>query len=229
VRASGVNCALCLSNPVPQAFPLSEWELTVQIKPFVFCVPALLLTCCVSMAQTNPPPAAQPQSIATSADSPEIRQFQKVEDNWAESINNRDQYGLELVLSPLFVDVSASGDITTRNQQVAQLINAEDKTLHVELHVITVRMLGDVAVVNGTYSLRHKGSSSEVVDKGIFTHVFQRSHSAWLCVNAQRTALREESNAKAKKQSNAEFPFHIPIFSKGNSGPQTTTQPSNPQ
>ena len=30
-----------------------------------------------------------------------------------------DQYGLELVLSPLLVDVSATGDITTRNQQVA--------------------------------------------------------------------------------------------------------------
>jgi hypothetical protein len=34
----------------------------------------------------------------------------------------RDQYALELVLSPLFVDVSAGGDITTRNQQLAQLI-----------------------------------------------------------------------------------------------------------
>jgi len=27
--------------------------------------------------------------------------------------------------------------------------------------------------------------------------------------------LREESNAKAKKQSNAELPFHFPLFTKG--------------
>jgi len=198
----------------------------VRIKPFLSCFSALLLSCCVSIAQTNAPAAAQ--STATSADSPEIRQFQKVEDNWSESVNNRDQYGLELVLSPLFVDVSASGDISTRNQQVAAMINSEDKTLHVDLRVITVRLLGDVAVVSGTYTIRHKGpSGGEVNDKGIFTHVFQRAHGAWLCVNAQRTALREESNVKAKKQSNAELPFHIPIFSRGNSGPQTTAPQSS--
>jgi hypothetical protein len=27
--------------------------------------------------------------------------------------------------------------------------------------------------------------------------------------------LREDSNAKPKKQSNAELPFHIPLFSRG--------------
>ena len=62
--------------------------------------------------------------------SPEIAQFQKIEDSWSDAVNRRDQYALELVLSPLFVDVSASGDVTTRNQQVAQVISGEDKTLY---------------------------------------------------------------------------------------------------
>ena len=60
--------------------------------------------------------------------SPEIAQFQKIEDAWSNAVNQHDQYGLELVLSPLFMDVSANGDITTRNQQVAQVIAGEDKT-----------------------------------------------------------------------------------------------------
>ncbi len=68
-------------------------------------------------------------------------------------MNRRDQYGLELVLSPLFVDVSASGDVTTRNQQVAQVISGDDKTLYLTQKVVTVRMLGDIAVANGTYTL----------------------------------------------------------------------------
>ncbi len=55
---------------------------------------------------------------------PTCKQFQKIEDAWADAINRRDQYSLENVLSPLFVDVSASGDITTRNQQLAFLIAA---------------------------------------------------------------------------------------------------------
>jgi len=189
---------------------------------FLVCTLVLFLICGASNAQTpgqTPAAAATPANVTTS-ESPEIREFQKIEDSWATSINDRDQYGLELVLSPLFVDVSATGDITTRNQQVAFVITGDDKTIHLDQRVITVRMLGDVAVANGTYTLHHKVASAEVNEKGIFTHVFERSHGGWLCINSQRTVLREDSNAKAKKQSNAELPFHIPLFSKADKGPQ---------
>jgi ketosteroid isomerase-like protein len=192
----------------------------LRMTRFLACLFALLPVCCVSIAQ-NPAPAATPiAASAATTESPEIREFQKVEDSWSEAINNRDQYGLELVLSPLLVDVSATGDITTRNQQVALTLNGDDKTVHLDQRVITVRMLGDLAVTNGTYTLHHKVGAAEVNEKGIFTHVFQRSHSAWLCINSQRTVLREESTAKQKKQSTAELPFHVPLFSKGDKGPQ---------
>jgi hypothetical protein len=177
-------------------------------------------TCCVSFGQNPAVPAAAAPG-ATSAENPAIGQFQKIEDSWSTSVNTRDQYGLELVLSPLFVDVSATGDITTRNQQVAQMINGEDKTLHLDQRVVTVRLLGDVAVANGTYALHHKVNTAEANERGVFTQVFEKSHGGWLCINSQRTILREDSNAKQqKKQSNAELPFHVPLFSKGNSGPQ---------
>jgi ketosteroid isomerase-like protein len=185
---------------------------------FLTCFSAFLLLCCVSVAQT-PAPAAPPVNV-TSAESPAVQEFQKIEDAWSTAVNGRDQYGLELVLSPLYVDVSASGDITTRNQQVASVITGEDKTVHLDQRVITVRMLGDIAVANGTYALHHKVNSAELNEKGIFTHVFERTRGGWLCINSQRTVLREESNAKQKKQSNAEMPFHIPLFSKTDKGPQ---------
>lgn len=183
-------------------------------------LPVLLLSSSFALAQNAAPVPAASQNAATSAESPEIREFQKIEDAWANAINQRDQYSLELVLSPLFVDVAASGDITTRNQQLAQLITDEDKTLHLDQRVITVRMLGDIAVANGTYVLHHKSGSAERDEKGVFTHVFERVHSGWLCINSQRTSLREDSNAKPKKQSNAEMPFHIPLFTKGDRNPQ---------
>jgi ketosteroid isomerase-like protein len=165
------------------------------------------------VAQSPAPVPAKP--AVTSAESPEIREFQKIEDTWSAAVNQRDQYSLELVLSPLFVDVSASGNITTRNQQLAQLITGEDKTLHYDQRVITVRLLGDIAVANGTYVMHHKVNSAQVDEKGIFTHVFERLRGGWVCINSQRTVLREDSNAKPKKQSNAELPFHFPLFPKG--------------
>ena len=155
----------------------------------------------------------------TSAEIPEIRELQKVEDSWSNALNQRDQYGLELVLSPLFVNVSATGDVTTRNQQVVGLINQEDKTATTDQRVITVRMLGDVAVANGTYTYTHKVSGNVVEEKGVFTHVFQRLRGNWVCLNAQRTLLRADAPTKvktkaAKTKNDGDLPFHIPLFSK---------------
>jgi ketosteroid isomerase-like protein len=165
----------------------------------------------------NSQPAAQPG--VTSTANPEVVQFQKIEDSWSDAVNRRDQYGLELVLSPLFVDVSATGDVTTRNQQVVQVISGEDKTMSLTQKVVTVRLLGDIAVANGTYTLHHKVSGAEVDEKGVFTHVFERVHSGWLCINSQRTVLRQE-NARQKKTTTAGDPLHIPFFTKSDKGPQ---------
>ena len=211
-------------------FPVN-WEFTLRMKRLFACFSASLLLCCAANAQnltanplansnptTTPPPADEPG--VTSTVSPEITQFQKIEDNWSDSVNRRDQYGLELVLSPLFVDVSASGDVTTRNQQVVQAISGEDKTLSLSQKVITVRMLGDIAVANGTYTLHHKVNGNPVDEKGIFTHVFERVHNGWLCINSQRTVLRQDNTQKKNRPTTASDPFHIPFFSKGDKGPQ---------
>ena len=193
------------------------------MNPRYLCFSALLFSCCAVFSQSPAGPAATPNpaptpvatSAATSDVGPQVKEFQKIEDTWSTAINSRDQYGLELVLSPLFVDVSANGDITTRNQQLAQLITGEDKSMHLEQRVVTVRLLGDTAVANGTYVLHHKAVSGLVDEKGVFTHVYERIRGGWVCVNSQRTLLREDAPGKKKKQaSEAEMPFHIPLFSK---------------
>jgi ketosteroid isomerase-like protein len=168
---------------------------------------------------SNVPAADQPG--VTSTVTPEIAQFQKIEDSWSDAVNRRDQYGLELVLSPLFVDVSSGGDVSTRNQQVVQVINGEDKTISLTQKVITVRMLGDIAVANGTYTLHHKVNGNPVDEKGVFTHVFERVHAGWLCINSQRTVLRQDNSVNKKSRpTTASEPFHIPWFEKGDKGPQ---------
>jgi hypothetical protein len=103
------------------------------------------------------------------------------------------------------------------------LINQADKNAVTDMRVITVRMLGDVAVANGTYSYTHRVNGTPEVEKGIFTHVFQRLHGNWVCLNAQRTLIRQEGPAKpvkTKAKSEAELPFHIPLFSKSDKSNQ---------
>jgi hypothetical protein len=207
------------------------WEYSSPMSRIRTGFSALFLLCSVSIAhpQAYASAAQDPHSVpasttsgtgVTTTQSPEISQFQKIEDSWSNAVNGRDQYGLELVLSPLFVDVAASGDITTRNQQLANVITGDDKTVWLTQKVITVRMLGDIAVANGTYTLHHRINAAEVDEKGVFTHVFERLRGGWVCVNSQRTALRDDPNGGSKqKRSNTE-PFHFPLFSKGDKGPQ---------
>src|SRR5579871_4002908 len=146
---------------------IGSGEFESDMARFAFCFSALFALIAISASsQTAPTASAPAASAVTSTAAPELAEFQKIEDNWSNAINTRDQYGMELVLSPLFVDVSADGSVSTRNQQLATLLAGDDKTLHLDQHVVAVRMLGDIAVANGTYVLRYKGAAGPVEEKG---------------------------------------------------------------
>ncbi|MGH9606672.1 MAG: nuclear transport factor 2 family protein [Terracidiphilus sp.] len=186
---------------------------------FIAVLAAALFACSFSAAQSA---AASPTAVQTgvaSTQSPQIRQFQGIEDKWSQAENQHDQYGLDLVLSPLLVNVAANGEFTTHDQQVVQAITNDDKLYYLTQKVSTVRLLGDIAVVNGTYELRHRVNSAEILDKGVFTHIFEQTRGGWMCVNSQRTLVGEDSNARtaksrSKRSATAELPFHIPLFMK---------------
>ncbi|HVJ08802.1 MAG TPA: nuclear transport factor 2 family protein [Acidisarcina sp.] len=179
-----------------------------------------LLSACVvatpAFGQQAPVVAA-----STTSQPPEIKQMQHLEDQWDDALARHDQYGLELVLAPQFIDISSAGDVTTRNQQIARIFlkdNGAPASLHQK--VITVRMYGDIAIVNGTYTLQKHGEGGPVEERGVFSHVFQRVRTAWQCINSQRTLVVEESLTKPKTHkknsaSNAELPMHVPGLYQG--------------
>jgi ketosteroid isomerase-like protein len=137
----------------------------------------------------------------------EIKTFQQVEDRWSQAIAKRDQYALELVLSPELVDFSASGAQMTRNQQIAMLFAKGAEPLSLDQCVINVRRFDAVALVIGSYVEQLRVNGKLVRQEGKFTHVYQRVNGNWLCVSAQRTAELEPTLRKpqeASKQDNGE-------------------------
>ena len=203
-----------------------------SIAGLLFCFPGLVAGYsaqgqgAVARTAMNSSRAAAVPLAAAATDSPAVRELQAVEDKWTAALNQRDQYGLELVLAPLFMNVSQSGVFTTRDQQIANLITLDDKTAATEQKVLAARVLGDVAIATGTYAHRHRVGNAEVLDRGIFTHVFQRQHGQWMCVSAQETPVVSETpgakpkSSKTKTKAQAEMPFHIPFFTKGDSSKQ---------
>jgi hypothetical protein len=177
---------------------------------------------------------AQEAASEQSAKPPtQIEIMQKIEDSWSDALAKRDQYGLEMVLSPQFVNISSQGDVRTRNQEIANVLTKYPDLISIEQKVVTVRTMGDVAVVNGTYILQRRDNGHPVDEKGIFTHVYQRTRSNWQCINAQRTIVVEQGVQKAKaakKSSTAELPFHVPLLHKGDDpNPAAAAAPPAPQ
>ena len=166
--------------------------------------------------------SAQPQP-------PEIAQFQKLEDQWSDAVAKRDQYQLELLMSPILVNISASGEVTTRNQQIAQLYEkAGPQLISMEQRVVNVRTFEDMAVVDGTYIIKWKINAQVQEERGIFTHVFQHARGNWVCVHSQRTAVVEKVDQKQKpasKKSTAELPFRIPLIHEGTQSSQPAPAP----
>jgi ketosteroid isomerase-like protein len=189
---------------------------------------SLLIALCMSLVAAS---AGAQQATKTSTVPPAFKEMQQVEDRWNDAVTKRDQYGLELVLAPQFIGISATGDVATRNQQIAQLLVKGAGPDSLEQKVVSVRFVGDIAIVNGTYVISWKTDKGPVLEKGIFSHVFEHVRTNWLCLNSQRTVVAEDSKRVAAqekpkaKSSNAQLPMHIPLVYKG---PDSTQPPPKP-
>jgi ketosteroid isomerase-like protein len=169
--------------------------------------------------------------------SPEIAQMQAVEDSWDGAVTKRDQFGLENMLAHDYVGISAEGDVTTRNQQISHLFVAGATPMSLKQTVIGARVMGDVAIVNGTYVMEWQGASDQqkVAEKGIFSHVFRKNSAGnWQCINSQRTVVATEDERKKKaaehaSKSDAALPLHIPLIYKGPQSTQPSPKPGTKQ
>jgi ketosteroid isomerase-like protein len=189
----------------------------------------LMLSFCVRCAVTAAVSALPFCSFAAQSGnpSPAVVQMQTVEDSWDTAVAKHDQYALENLLSLDFVGISAEGDVTTRNQQISHLFVAGAEPVSLTQKVIGARVMGDVAVVNGTYVMEWPGANDQakMAEKGVFTHVFRKNSAGnWQCVNSQRTVVATEDERKKKaaahaSKSDAALPLHIPLIYKG---PQST-------
>ncbi len=152
-----------------------------------------------------------------------VDELQKVVDRWDEAVTQRDQYALELVLAPQFIDISDPGQVMNRDELISAMLMKDAPRMTLTQKVVSVRMAGDVAVVNGTYDRLYQGSrlsrTKSKDEKGVFSQVYVRARSSWECINSQRTIVIEPVVKSKKKSSKDEsnekslhhdLGFHLP-------------------
>ena len=158
-------------------------------RKILYCLAAAL----VILAAAIVPPIAQAQQDTQQATL--ATTFQKIEDQWSTALAKQDQFALETVLAPTFVDISSSGEMGTRDQQVAAMFEkGTPRVQTVQQKVDNVRIIEDVAIVDGTYAVTTKLNGIQRAEQGVFTHIYQRTHGTWLCVQSQRTAYPAQAD-----------------------------------
>ncbi len=199
----------------------------------VFC--AFLLAVAVVApglrAQTTPD-ATQPPTAPESEMAQQVTDLQKIADRWDDAVGQRDQYALELVLAPQFIGIADTGEVRDRDQVVSQMLIKDAPRYSLTQKVISVREVGDVAVVNGTYDRVYQGSRlshTKLKDqKGVFSQVYVRARNTWQCINSQRTIIAGTATTSKKKSKEAssdkslgrDLGFHFPGIHHSSSQPQ---------
>ena len=202
---------------------------------FCFAAAPVLLAALIVPQLSSAQQASEPaQSAASSAMAQQSADLQKVVDRWDDAVGQRDQYALELVLAPQFINITDTGQVENRDQVISELVAHDAPRYSLTQKVVSVREVGDVAVVNGTYDRHFDGSrlsrTKSKDQEGVFSQVYVRARNSWECVNSQRTQIAEIIG-RHKKKSKAEYRekplhhdlgFHLPGLrhSSDNSQPQ---------
>ena len=186
-------------------WPYSRRALLVVHAPYSMSSNAGLISCAfVILSIVSVIFFAIPQSFAQEISASQAhlltdqQMFQQIEDRWSEAVNRRDQYALELVLSPELIDISATGTVTTRDQQIAMLLQKHSEPALLDQRVVNVRSVGEIAIVIGNY-VEHPRKKEKVVRRsGMFTHIYRKFHGRWSCISAQHTAIGDPSPQKVR-------------------------------
>lgn len=162
------------------------------------------------------------QAAAATTMAEQVSDLQKVVDRWDDAVEQHDQYALELVLAPQYISITDTGEVRSRDQVISEMVTKGAVRYSLEQKVVSVREVGDVAVVNGTYERSYQGSRlsrTKASDrKGVFSQVYVRARNSWECINSQRTLIVEPVGRKKKKSKedttakplHHDLGFHLP-------------------
>lgn len=116
--------------------------------------------------------------------------LKQLERDWAAALQTGDRDKLERIVADDWTGVDGEGRKETKKQLLNQLRRTKSKTASVEFGPMDVKVLGDVAVVQG--SDIETGSS----DGEIWTDVFANRGGKWVAVRSQSARAAADSRPR---------------------------------
>jgi ketosteroid isomerase-like protein len=103
----------------------------------------------------------------------------------AQPLKARDATALSAILADDHTDVTLTGKVTNKAQNIADL--KTDKTTVCDVDMLQVRVYGDAAVVVGRATVK----SATFNGQYMYTDTYIRRNGHWQCVAAQGTEIKQ--------------------------------------
>jgi uncharacterized protein (TIGR02246 family) len=143
----------------------------------------LLVTACVGLAfaQTPTPPAKGP-SVAQA--------LKQLEQDWVDASKAGDIDKLNQILADDWVAIGYNGSKETKQSFLANVKSGADKMTSFEFGPMDVKVLGDVAVVQGSDTEKSTTSGKDTSGKWVWMDVFVKHNGKWVVIRSQSAMVK---------------------------------------
>ena len=120
------------------------------------------------------------------------QQIKDLEKQWTDAELKQDAVALDRILADDIVEIESTGQVQTKAEDLADLKSGEFKLESLSFGDMKVRVFGNVAVVNGPYTMKGTYKGKDISHEGHFTDVFVKRQGRWQCVSTQSTPVTKQ-------------------------------------
>jgi ketosteroid isomerase-like protein len=144
-------------------------------------LPTLLLLSSYALGQVTAP-----------GDDSQSAKLITLEHMWNEAQVNRDSRALQSLIADRFVNTEYDGDVSDREQFLADIRDPQFKPAFVNIQDLKVNFYRDTAIVTGIYRAKGEYNGKPYDHTGRFTDTWVREDSKWLCVASHTSLLAKK-------------------------------------
>jgi ketosteroid isomerase-like protein len=115
-----------------------------------------------------------------------------LEASWSKAIVANDSAAVGRILADDWTGQNPSGKVTTKAKALADMKSGDNKSTSMTNHDVRVRIIGDVAIVQGMDDEKSTSKGKDVSGTYIWTDVFQKRSGHWVAVASQGSPVKAE-------------------------------------
>ncbi len=119
------------------------------------------------------------------AASEEVAALKQLEHDWTDAQKNRDVEKLNLIIADDWIGVGEDGNKTNKQDFIKEVKSSKSKLESFEFGDIDVKLLGNVAVVQGGDTEKSSARGEDTSGKWVWTDVFVKREGRWQAVRSQ--------------------------------------------